>query len=278
MGSRADVPQHRAVHDRGSLRGRRRDRAGESPRSRRRARRPALPGRVPRTDGERIRRLRVRRCRRCNRRQDDSPSPARLRRCGCLGRDRTVDAVGGDEGRGTIAGRRWEESSRRHPPRAAGAGSCLQAAASCREVRVRLAERGRGIREGVGRARRAEGGGAQPRPGGGRRGGRRPAVYRRQPRTPSRHGPRNRRTPPQTGSSSGAFASSSVGPAPVAPRSMRSIRKSWRKSGRRSRPTRNRHPRRRHAAPASGVGGAGACGHADRQLNCGPSRLPCPAR
>ena len=47
VGPRADLRYHRSLHDRGSLRGRRRDRARRRRRSARRARRPAAAGRLP---------------------------------------------------------------------------------------------------------------------------------------------------------------------------------------------------------------------------------------
>ena len=71
---------HRAVHHRGSLRGRRRHRARRHAGAEGRARRPAAAGRLPRPDGERGRRLRLRRRGRRHRRQDGRPPSARLRR------------------------------------------------------------------------------------------------------------------------------------------------------------------------------------------------------
>ena len=68
---------HRALHDRGGLRGRRRHRARRSGRSARRARRPAAAGRLSCAHGGGGGRVRFRRRRRGDHRKDDPP-PSRM--------------------------------------------------------------------------------------------------------------------------------------------------------------------------------------------------------
>jgi hypothetical protein len=80
LGRGADLRHHRALHHRGSLRGRRRHRAQRHERSARRTGRPAVPGRLPLAHGRGTGPVRLRRRRRRHRRQAGAPSPACLRR------------------------------------------------------------------------------------------------------------------------------------------------------------------------------------------------------
>ncbi len=80
VGRRAEFRDHRAVHDRGSLRGRRRDRARGSRGAEGRARRPPAAGGLSRADRVRDGALRLRRCGRCDHAEDDPPASACVRR------------------------------------------------------------------------------------------------------------------------------------------------------------------------------------------------------
>ena len=80
VGHRADLRHHRPLHDRGGLRGRRRDRARGLGGPAGRARRPAAAGGLLHADGRRAGPVRLRRGGARHRRQDDRAPPARLRR------------------------------------------------------------------------------------------------------------------------------------------------------------------------------------------------------
>ena len=80
VGSRAELRDHRALHHRGSIRSRRRDRPRRPRRPEGRARRPAAAGRVPRPHGRGARHLRIRRCRAGDHRKADPPPSACVRR------------------------------------------------------------------------------------------------------------------------------------------------------------------------------------------------------
>ena len=142
LGPRAGFREHRPLHDRGGLRGRRCDRAAGLRRSRGRARRPAAAGGLSRPDGQGGRPLRLRGGRRADRRQDDPPPSARVRRG--RGRERRgAEPSPGRTPRPPSArqkrGGRRSEHPRRRAARPAGADPRAEAAAPRRPGRLRLA-------------------------------------------------------------------------------------------------------------------------------------------
>ena len=100
LGPGADLQDHRALHHRGGLRGRRRHRAGRPGRAQGRAGRSAAAGRLSRAHGRGARRVRLRRRGRGHHRQDDPPPSARVRQRGRARGRRRAGLLGAHQGQG----------------------------------------------------------------------------------------------------------------------------------------------------------------------------------
>ena len=119
-----------------------------------RARRPAVPGRVPRADGERARRVRIRRRGRRDLRQDGAAPSARVRRRAHRQRRGADRRVGRAESARSASSAERERAGRRAAG-AAGADARRQARQARRAGRLRLAGRRRRARQARRGARRA---------------------------------------------------------------------------------------------------------------------------
>ena len=152
VGPRANVRDDCALHDRGSVRGRRRDRAQRPRRPQGRARRSPVPSRVSRAHGGGGRRVRVRRRGARDLRQDAAPPSACVRRPEGREQRGADGALGGDQARGargaTGTSARPQRRARRRAGRVAGADARSEARQARGDGRLRLARRGRRAREG----------------------------------------------------------------------------------------------------------------------------------